>query len=108
MSEISFERTELRSGIRIVTERVPGVRSASVALYVDTGSRDESDGQLGLTHFLEHLLFKGTSSMSAREIAEAFDQMGADVNAATGKEQTCFYSRVMDEYLKEVVISCLT
>lgn len=103
MSEISFKRTELQSGIRIVTERVPGVRSASVALWVDTGSRDESEGQLGLTHFLEHLLFKGTSRMSAREIAEAFDHMGADVNAATGKEQTYFYSRVMEEYLNEAV-----
>ena len=103
MSDTSFERTELQSGIRIVTERVPGVRSASVGLWVDTGSRDESEGQLGLTHFLEHLLFKGTEAKNARDIAEAFDTMGADVNAVTGKEQTYFYSRMMDAYLPEAV-----
>lgn len=99
----SLARTELDSGIRVLSEWVPGVRSVSLGVWIDTGSRDETDGEVGLTHFLEHLLFKGTGHLDARGIAEAFDNIGADINAATGKEHTSVYTRVLDRYLDEAV-----
>ena len=89
-------RTVLPGGIRVLTERMPGVRSVSVGAWVAVGSRDETDGHHGSTHFLEHLLFKGTPTRSALEIAEAFDAVGGEANAATGKEDTCYYARVLD------------
>src|SRR5688500_12805287 len=75
------------------------VRSVSCGLWWDVGSRDEPEGIAGTSHFLEHLLFKGTPTRSAKDIADAFDAVGGDVNAFTGKEYTCFYSRVLDEDL---------
>lgn len=91
-----IRRTILPGGVRVLTESVPGVRSASVGLWVGVGSRDETDGHFGSTHFLEHLLFKGTTRRSASDIAEAFDEVGGEANAATGKEHTCYYARVLD------------
>lgn len=91
------------SGVRVLTESVPGVRSISLGIWIDSGSRDEAAGERGLTHFLEHLIFKGTPSMGARQISEAFDNMGADINAVTGKEHSSVYSRVIDEYLPRAV-----
>ncbi|MGE5858356.1 MAG: M16 family metallopeptidase, partial [Solirubrobacterales bacterium] len=85
--------TELDSGIRVVTEAVPSVRSVALGLWVRTGSRDETPAQAGVSHFLEHLLFKGTKRYAAIEIAEVFDGLGAAVNAATGKESTNLYAR---------------
>lgn len=103
MKDLSLQRTELSSGVRVVSEHVPAVRSVSLGVWIDTGSRDEADGEQGLSHFLEHMLFKGTPDMNAREIAEAFDHMGADVNAVTGREHTSVYSRMLDEYVPEAV-----
>src|SRR6478736_1277759 len=94
--------TELDSGIRIVTEGVPSVRSVALGLWVRTGSRDETPAQAGVSHFLEHLLFKGTSRYSAIEISERFDGLGASVNAATGKETTHLHARFLDEHTDEV------
>ena len=94
-----IRRSVLRGGVRLLTERVPGMRSVSVGAWVGVGSRDESDGHHGSTHFLEHLLFKGTARRSAMDIAEAFDEVGGEANAATGKEHTCYYARVLDEDL---------
>ncbi len=91
--------TTLPSGIRVVTERVPSVRSVALGFWVRTGSRDESPAQAGLSHFLEHLLFKGTARFSSLEIDETFDAMGAEVNAGTGKETTSVYSRFLDRHL---------
>lgn len=88
--------TTLDSGVRIVTETMPDVRSASVGFWVDAGSRDESGPVAGATHFLEHLLFKGTERRSALEIAEVLDAVGGDMNAFTTKELTCFYARCLD------------
>ena len=99
MTQTQFARTVLDSGATVLTERMNEVRSVSVGLWWDVGSRDEPDGIAGTSHFLEHLLFKGTPSRSAKDIADAFDAVGGDVNAFTGKEYTCFYSRVLDEYL---------
>jgi predicted Zn-dependent peptidase len=93
--------TELDSGIRVVTEAVPSVRSIALGLWVRTGSRDETPAQAGVSHFLEHLLFKGTKRHSAIEIAEIFDGLGASVNAATGKESTNLYARFLDTHTEE-------
>jgi len=87
-------RTVHPSGVRVLTESVPGVQSASVSFSVGVGSRDETNGHFGSTHFLEHLLFKGTRKRSALEIAVAFDSVGGSSNASTGKEHTSYYARV--------------
>jgi predicted Zn-dependent peptidase len=93
--------TELDSGTRVVTEAVPSVRSVALGLWVRTGSRDETSAQAGVSHFLEHLLFKGTKRYSAIEISEYFDGLGAAVNAATGKESTNLYARFLDTHTEE-------
>ena len=92
--------TTLPSGLRVVTEHVPAVRSIALGFWVLTGSRNESPAQAGLSHFLEHLLFKGTDRFSSFEIDEAFDAMGAEVNAGTGKETTSVYARFLDRHLE--------
>jgi predicted Zn-dependent peptidase len=92
--------TSLGSGVRVVTEGMPSVRSVALGFWVRVGSRDESELQAGVSHFLEHLLFKGTERFSSREIDEAFDAMGAEVNAGTGKETTSVYSRFLDQHLE--------
>jgi predicted Zn-dependent peptidase len=94
--------TEASSGIRVITEQVPLVRSVALGLWVRTGSRDETPAQAGVSHFLEHLLFKGTANYSAIEISERFDGLGAAFNAATGKETTHLYARFLDEHTDEV------
>lgn len=91
-----IRRTEYGSGLRLITEHMPGVRSVTLGIWVPVGSRDEPGPIAGASHFLEHLLFKGTSTRSARDIAEAFDAVGGDLNAWTGREQTVFYARVLD------------
>ncbi|GAA2728391.1 M16 family metallopeptidase [Cellulomonas aerilata] len=96
-------RSVLPGGVRVLTERMPGLRSATVGAWVGVGSRDERDGHHGSTHFLEHLLFKGTDRRSAMDIAEAFDAVGGEANAATGKEHTCYYARVLDDDLPMAV-----
>jgi predicted Zn-dependent peptidase len=89
-------RTELPGGLRVVTESVPGVRSVSLGIWIGVGSRDETPEQAGAAHFLEHLLFKGTSTRTATSIAEDLDAVGGDLNAFTAKEHTCYYSHVLD------------
>jgi predicted Zn-dependent peptidase len=90
--------TTLESGVRIVTEAMPSVRSVSVGLWIGTGSRAESDAEAGLSHLLEHLLFKGSSKYASLEIDQIFDGMGAELNAGTGKETTSVYARVIDQH----------
>ncbi len=92
-------RTVLPSGLRIITEDMPGVRSASIGVWVGVGSRDESPQLHGCSHFLEHLLFKGTAERSAMDISATLDEVGAEFNAFTAKEYTCFHARVIDEDL---------
>lgn len=92
-------RTVLPSGVRILSEEVPGAPSVAIAASVAVGSRDEGPGTYGSTHFLEHLLFKGTSTRSARDISVAFDSVGGSSNASTAKEYTSYYARVMNSAL---------
>lgn len=104
-----MRRTVHPSGLRILTERVPGARSASIGFWVGVGSRDEqaergdAPGSLGSTHFLEHLLFKGTPTRTAYEIATSFDGIGAEHNALTAKEYTCYYAKVRDADMEQAV-----
>jgi predicted Zn-dependent peptidase len=93
--------TELAGGPRVISEAVPSVRSVALGLWVRTGSRDEQPAQAGVSHFLEHLLFKGTERHSAIEISELFDGMGAATNAATSKESTHLHARLLDEHTEE-------
>jgi predicted Zn-dependent peptidase len=94
-----ISRTVLPGGLRVVTEAMPGVRSVSVGVWVPVGSRDESLTLAGTSHFLEHLLFKGTTRRSALDIASAMDAVGGEFNAFTEKEHTCFYATVLDRDL---------
>ena len=93
--------TALESGVRIVTEAMPSVRSVSLGLWIGAGSRGESEHQAGLSHLLEHLLFKGSSKYGSLEIDQIFDGMGAELNAGTGKETTSVYARVIDQHVPE-------
>ena len=93
---MSVQRTVLTSGLRIVTEEDPSVRSAAVGIWVNVGSRDESGSVAGASHFLEHLLFKGTTTRTALEISSSLESVGGEMNAFTSKEYTCFYARVID------------
>ncbi|MEW6046306.1 MAG: pitrilysin family protein [Bacillota bacterium] len=99
----TIRRTVLDNGVRIVTEAMDDLRSASVSFWVDVGSRDEAPGEQGICHFIEHMMFKGTERLSARQIAERIDAIGGQLNAFTTKEQTCYYARVLDEHLHEAV-----
>ncbi len=93
--------TTLESGVRIVTEAMPSVRSVSLGFWIGTGSRHESEDQAGLSHLLEHLLFKGTAKYGSLEIDQIFDAMGAELNAGTGKETTSVFARVIDDHLAD-------
>jgi predicted Zn-dependent peptidase len=94
-----FAKTVLDNGIRIVSHEMPDHRSASLGIWVENGSRHESQPQNGISHFIEHLLFKGTERRSAAEIAEEMDAVGGVLNAFTSKEHTCYYAKVLDENL---------
>jgi predicted Zn-dependent peptidase len=92
--------TELDSGERVISERLAHVRSVAIGFWIGAGSRDETEAKAGISHFLEHLLFKGTASYTAQEIAEIFDALGGELNAATSREHTVLYARVPDERLE--------
>jgi predicted Zn-dependent peptidase len=96
-------RTVLPGGLRVVTEAMPGVRSATLGVWVGVGSRDESPRLSGASHFLEHVLFKGTHERSALDISAALDAVGGELNAFTSKEYTCFHARVIDEDLPTAI-----
>ena len=89
-------RTVLPGGLRVITESLPAVRSAAFGIWAGVGSRDEDLAHAGATHYLEHLLFKGTSRRTALDISAAMDAVGGELNAFTAKEYTCYYARVLD------------
>jgi predicted Zn-dependent peptidase len=97
------ELSRLATGERVVTERISGVRSISVGFWIGAGSRDETNARAGVSHFIEHMLFKGTARYSAQEIAEIFDELGGDFNAATSRETTVLYARIPDERLEQAL-----
>jgi predicted Zn-dependent peptidase len=92
--------TTLEDGVRVVTERVPGVRSVALGFWIATGSVAEHDDQAGISHLLEHMLFRGTERYGSQEIDQIFDAMGAEINAGTDKEATSLYTRVLDRHLE--------
>lgn len=101
MRPMHYDLTTLPNGLRVITETIPGLRSVAVGCWVDTGTRDETGDEAGASHFLEHLLFKGSEKVGAREISESFDSMGAQSNAFTSQEYTCFWARMLDNDLDE-------
>ncbi|MDU0329503.1 MULTISPECIES: M16 family metallopeptidase [Paenibacillus] len=94
-----MKKTQLKNGLRVVMEKIPTCRSVSFGIWVKTGSRNERPERGGISHFIEHMLFKGTERYSAKDIAEQFDAIGGNVNAFTSKEYTCYYAKVLDEHL---------
>ena len=94
-----YRKTVLDNGIRVVTEKINWVRSVSIGVWVDVGSRDETPKESGVSHFIEHMAFKGTKKRSAKEIASYLESVGGTLNAFTSREQTCFYARVLDRNL---------
>src|SRR5689334_10759648 len=91
--------TRLDNGVRVLSERLPDLASVTVGIWVENGSRYERDEQAGISHFLEHLFFKGTERRTAAQIAQEIDAVGGVLNAFTGKEYTCYYAKVLDEHL---------
>jgi len=94
-----YHKDVLDNGVTIVCEEMPNVHSIAIGYWVKTGSRLEAEDEAGISHLIEHLLFKGTKKRSAKEIAEAIEEVGGQLNAFTGKEYTCYYARVLSEHL---------
>ncbi|WP_274361411.1 M16 family metallopeptidase [Paenibacillus thermotolerans] len=94
-----MEKRQLSNGIRVLLENIPTSRSVSFGIWVKTGSRNENETINGISHFIEHMLFKGTERYSAKDIADVFDGIGGNVNAFTSKEYTCYYAKVLDEHI---------
>ncbi len=99
----TYDLSTLPTGERVISELVPSVRSVSLGFWIGTGSRDETDARAGVSHFIEHLLFKGTKTHSAQEIAEIFDGLGGELNAATSRETTLVYARVPDDRVEDAL-----
>jgi len=95
-----YKKTTLDNGLRIVSESIPYMSSVSLGIFVGTGSRSETPNEQGVSHFIEHLMFKGTHKRSARDIAEMVDDIGGQLNAATDRESTCYYIKVLPEHLE--------
>ncbi len=98
-----MDKYTLNNGLRVVVEKIPTGRSVAFGIWVKTGSRDENETNNGISHLIEHMLFKGTDKYSAKDIAEIFDGIGGNVNAFTSKEYTCYYCKVLDEHLPMAV-----
>jgi predicted Zn-dependent peptidase len=95
---VFYERTVLPNGVTVITERIASLRSIALGIWVAAGSRDETSAEAGVSHFLEHMMFKGTPTRSASGISEAFDRLGAEVNAFTSEETTCYHARAVDHH----------
>ena len=98
-----LRKTTLSNGVRVVSESIPSVRSVSVGIWVHTGSRDEAPPESGISHFIEHMVFKGTTRRRMHQIARSMESVGGYLNAFTGKEYTCYYARALDEHLARAV-----
>jgi predicted Zn-dependent peptidase len=101
--DIEYNKTVLDSGLRIVSEKIPSVRSIAIGIWIDVGSRDEKALESGMSHFIEHMLFKGTKTRSAQKIASSLESLGGSLNAFTSREQTCYHALILDEHLEQTV-----
>jgi predicted Zn-dependent peptidase len=99
ITEGLYQKVVLHNGIRVVTEKIPYLKSVSIGIWINSGSRDEEDRDSGISHFLEHLAFKGTEKRSARQIAFEMDSIGGQIDAFTSREYTCYSAKVLDEHL---------
>ncbi|HSK06552.1 MAG TPA: pitrilysin family protein, partial [Acidimicrobiia bacterium] len=97
--DVHYDLTTLPNGLRVITEPMPSLRSVALGCWIDSGTRDELPNERGASHFLEHLLFKGSDKLSARQVSEIFDAIGAESNAFTSKESTCYWTRLLDQDL---------
>jgi predicted Zn-dependent peptidase len=100
---MTYEETVLPGGVTVLSETMEGVRSVALGIWFAVGSRDEPEGLAGMSHFLEHMMFKGTPTRSAKDISDEFERMGGELNAFTAKEYTCYYARFLDENLDRAV-----
>lgn len=98
-----YRKTVLKNGLRVISERVPSVRSISLGVWIDVGSRHEQPKESGLSHYIEHMLFKGTRRRSAKQIAASLESIGGSLNGFTSREQTCYTARILDEHLVDAV-----
>ncbi|MDI6779261.1 MAG: pitrilysin family protein [Bacteroidota bacterium] len=99
----TYKKTELDRGIRIVSETIPYVRSVSIGVWINVGSRDEKSEVNGISHFVEHMVFKGTKKYNTKQIAKSIEEYGGYLNAFTSKENTCYYGKVLDEHVEKTV-----
>src|SRR5215470_16848939 len=99
----NYRKSVLPNGLRIVSERIPYVHSIAVGVWVDVGSRDEDETNNGISHFIEHMAFKGTKHYNLRQIARSLESVGGYLNAFTSKEHTCFYARALDAHLGRAI-----
>jgi len=99
-TESTYQKTILPNGVRVITEAIPHVRSLSLGFWIETGSRNELPAKNGISHFIEHMVFKGTKKRNMKEIAQSIESVGGYLNAFTSKEHTCFFARVLDEHLE--------
>lgn len=99
IDQTQHQKTILPNGVRVVTEKIPHVRSISLGLWIEVGTRDETPEENGVSHFIEHMMFKGTRGRNSKEIAESLEAVGGHLNAFTGKEVTCYYAHLLDEHL---------
>ncbi|MFA6468350.1 MAG: pitrilysin family protein [Bacteroidota bacterium] len=99
----SYKKTTLANGIRVISEEITSVKSASIGIWINTGSRNETDTTNGISHFIEHMMFKGTVKRNYQQIAQSLESVGGYMNAFTTKEHTCYYARVLDEYVEKAV-----
>ncbi|MCK9409003.1 MAG: insulinase family protein [Bacteroidetes bacterium] len=99
----SYQKTTLVNGIRVISEEITSVKSASIGIWINTGSRNETEESNGISHFIEHMMFKGTERRNYRQIAQSLESVGGYMNAFTTKEHTCYYARVLDEYVENAV-----
>lgn len=99
----NFKKTVLDNGIRVISEEIPYVRSVTIGVWITVGSRDEDESNNGVTHLIEHMVFKGTEKRSAKMIAQSLESVGGYLNAFTSKEHTCYYARILDEHIEKAV-----
>jgi predicted Zn-dependent peptidase len=104
MKQLSlYSKTELKNGLRIISEEIPSARSVAIGIWVDVGSRDENKDENGISHFIEHMFFKGTKKRNAKEIASYLESIGGSINAFTSHEQTCYHATILDKHVPQAV-----